>query len=339
MASTLPPPTTTLAIVPNERWSLSVPSLRAVLGEAPNGVELVYVDGGSPAAIEAELRSIVADHGGTYLRRDHVLVPNEARNLALAASDGELIVFADNDVVPEPGWFEALVSCAVETGAGAVCALITHGTEGGSRTVHHIDGDFRIEDGRVVANLHGNYDEDLDALGPLERVVTNQIEFHSMLVRRRFLDEIGGFDEHLRSMGDHEDLALQAERHGWEIWFEPDAVVTFLQFAPLERDDWGLWQQRWSEEWNESSLAHFAEKWELRRDVDWVQHARWWSSQQRMQWWRGHGTAADLTGKVFRRASGGPSRRAALARHLEERVFCRAGRVEARRREAALAAR
>ena len=57
-------PTTTLAIVPNERWSLSVRSLRGVLEQAPQGVELVYVDGGAPEPIETELRAIVSRHDG-----------------------------------------------------------------------------------------------------------------------------------------------------------------------------------------------------------------------------------------------------------------------------------
>ena len=326
-------PTTTLAIVPNERWSLSVRSLRGVLEQAPQGVELVYVDGGAPEPIETELRAIVSRHDGRYVRRDHIVTPSEARNLALDVSSGEFIVFADNDVIPEPGWFEALVTCAVETGAGAVCPLVTHGVEAGSNTIHHANGEFTIVDGQVLANAHGHYDESVDEVGALVREPTQQIEFHSMLVRRSMLEEIGPFDENIWSMGDHEHLALAAAGAGWDIWFEPASVVTYLQFVPLDDIDRGYWQLRWSEAWNQQSIDYLARRWELDRSVGWLQQIGWWSSQRRMEWWPERSPVTRWAGRGFRRLAGGPSARAALVRRTEERFFCRAGRAELERRE------
>ena len=96
-----------VGVVPRERWSLSVPSLESLLPTLAPGMELVYVDGGSPHHIATELRRLVEGHGGRYLRHDHVLACSEARNIIVAQSDSEYVVFAENEQSAEK-WTDAL---------------------------------------------------------------------------------------------------------------------------------------------------------------------------------------------------------------------------------------
>jgi len=322
---------TSLAIVPRERWSLSVRSLKAALDAAPDGVELVYVDGGSPDVIRAELEEIVTAFGGVFIRRDYVLVPNEARNLALARCTRDYIVMADNDIIPKPGWLEALVDCADETGADVVGPLIMQGANENSTIVHIAGGHIEIRDGRLEMNEHHHHWDRLDQIPQQSRCESNQLEFHSILMRRSVLDDIGPFDEEIKSMADHEDFVLLASQAGHKLWFEPDSVITYLQFAPLTVDDRRFWQFRWCEDWNTSSLDHFAQKWDIRADVGWPAEARRWSGQQRMWWYHRQGRLMTFAGKVFRDLAMIPVTSVA-ARVVEERVFCRQGRVERKRR-------
>lgn len=342
MTETLPPPPDAMAarislcVVPRERWSLSVRSLRQILEHTPDGIELVYVDGGSPAETAAELEEIVKQHGGTYIRRDHVLGPNEARNLALPHASREFLLFVDNDVEVQPGYLEALVRCADETDAGAVGPLIMQGAKADSTIVHIAGGHIEIDGDRLDTNHHAYHWTSLDDLPDEARTrrQSTQLEFHMMLIRRAVIDDIGPFDERMLSMCDHEDFVLLAQKAGWPLYYEPASVITYLLFAPLTVEDRGFWQTRWSEEWNEISLASFSEKWGLRRDCGWPQEARRWSSRQRMWWWHQQRAPMTTTGKIFRGLTMVPGV-GVVVRNAEERVFCRRGRAQQRRRRLA----
>src|SRR5215471_9063187 len=95
-------PRTTVCVVPREKFSHAVASLRSILAATPPPTRLVYVDGGSPETVHAELASLAAAHDVTLLRTEHFLSPNEARNLAISHVQTDYALFVDNDVfVPE----------------------------------------------------------------------------------------------------------------------------------------------------------------------------------------------------------------------------------------------
>ncbi len=47
----------------------------------------------------------------------------------------------------------------------------------------------------------------------------------AMLVRREVIDEVGGFDEHFHMYGEDNEWCLRITRAGWQLVFEPEAVV------------------------------------------------------------------------------------------------------------------
>ena len=325
-----------VGVVPRERWSLSVPSLTSLLPTLAPDMELVYVDGGSPDRIATELRDLVEAHGGRYLRYYHVLACSEARNIIVAQTDSEYVVFAENDVSFRPGWIEALVACADETGAGAVQPLVLMGSDDDTELIHIGYGQIEINDGVLDTNLHEHEWDVLSEVPEQTRRPTGQMEFHAFLTRRAMLDEIGPFDERIRSIADHEDLVLTAREAGWEFFYEPASEVVFLQFAHLTAEDRGFWQLHWSEEWIEQSIDHFARKWSVRTDVGWPEEARRWSSQRRTMWYIGTPAPLAFVGKVFRKLLFHPHL-TALVRGPEYRLMARPGQREDRRRRAALA--
>lgn len=70
------------------------------------GFEVLVVDNGSTDATGDVVSGFAARMPLRYLVEPHVGL-SRARNLALAEARGELLVFFDDDVEPEPGWLEA----------------------------------------------------------------------------------------------------------------------------------------------------------------------------------------------------------------------------------------
>lgn len=321
-----------VVIVPRERWSLAVRSLDATLAVLPSGTQLVYVDGGSPRDIRDAIEERVGAHGGRFLHRDHVLAPNEARNLGLVECDREYVIVHDNDVFPRPRWAEALVQCADETGAGMVGPLVFHGYSPDSDEIHIAGGEIAIDAGVMVRNERFFGHQRLgDLAAPLERATTSQIEYHSCLFRREVIESLLPLDEEIRSMADHEDVTLAIADLGYPLMFEPTSEVTYLLMQKIHPMDRGFWQLRWSNDWNRRSLDRFCSKWDLSRDEGWPELAERWAAGHRSWWLHGHNRLSTLTGQVLRRA-GRRSWTSRPVRTIDEMVLSRAGHQERERR-------
>lgn len=327
----------TVAIVPRQRWSMSVKSLDATIAVLPEGTELVYVDGGSPADIEAELRRRVDAYGGTYVRVDCVLSPNEARNLAAAEVTREFVIIHDNDVFPEPGWAEALVRCADETGAGMVGPLVMHGPKPHSDEIHIAGGTLNITEDRVMDQntRDHNHRKIGDVEEPIVRGPSRQIEFHSCLIRTEAMRQILPFDEGLWSMADHEDVTLQIEDLGYPLMFEPESVVTYVLMALVDKRERGYWQLRWSNEWNGRSFDHFCDKWDLQRHKGWPEWAELWARKERTWWMHRQNSVYTTLGKGLRFANRSTFV-SGIVTPIEEAVLNRDAKAEKRRRESVL---
>ena len=55
--------TVSVVIVPRERFSCAVESMRSVIAHCPSASEIVYVDAGSPADIAAQLAELADANG------------------------------------------------------------------------------------------------------------------------------------------------------------------------------------------------------------------------------------------------------------------------------------
>ena len=56
-----------------------------------------------------------------------------------------------------------------------------------------------------------------------------------LLLRRRMLEELGGFDEGFRLYGEDIELCYRAAKAGWERWYVPAAVITHRYAAEIDR--------------------------------------------------------------------------------------------------------
>lgn len=254
-------PRVTIVVTPRERFDLSLVSLGTILEHTEMPVDLVYVDGRSPRRIRSGLERAAREHGFRLIRRNTYLSPNEARAIGLAEARTPYVVFVDNDLLVTPGWLEPLVECADDTGAWAVGPLYLEG-DPADEIIHMAGGDLELTGdapARGFRTEHRLQGVPLPDVPPPERQRCGFVEFHCMLVRTSAFERVT-LDQRLLSTREHLDLCLQIADAGGEIWFEPASQVTYATPPPVALADVPYYWLRWSESWNEASLAHFCAK-------------------------------------------------------------------------------
>jgi len=260
----------TIAVVPRERFGFAQEALERIYAVTPAPFRLVYVDGGSPRRTREYLDTQARKLGFDLLRTDHYLSPNQARNLAARTVQTKYVVFVDNDVLVTPGWLDALLACAEETGAWAVGPLYCIGPPE-LETIHMAGGDCHmIEEAghRRLVDRHRFVGERwADVRASVTREAVELIEFHCALVRMEAFERVGPLDEGLLSDREHLDLCMTIRQAGGSIYFEPAAAVTYMTPAPLAWSDLPFFLRRWSDQWNRASHEHFDRKWAL-NEVD-----------------------------------------------------------------------
>lgn len=153
-----------------------------------------------------------------------------ALNLGIRESRGELLAFTDDDVVPEPGWVEALWNTAERFHADGVSGRIL--PLWAKRPPSWLEGQHTllsslalIDQGSepIVGSVHTAY----------------RTYGANMAFRKRVCEEIGGFRTDLGPhgaklwRGDDTDFVIRAFRAGKRIVYAPDAVVHHK--VPVER--------------------------------------------------------------------------------------------------------
>lgn len=259
----------TIVVVPRERFSYTCESLDSIYEYTQIPFKLVYVDGNSPAKTRRYLEEKARENNFEVIRTDYYLYPNQARNLGLAQVKTKYVVFVDNDVIVSPGWLNALVNCAEETGATVVGPLmcqekplheIVHFAGGESHIWTDNTGRRRLREkmykqGQKVAELRDQ----------LQRQETELAEFHCVLIRTEIFKQVGSLDEAMLNTKEHLDLCMSVRQAGGTVYFEPASIVTYV-IEPPQLTDLHYYMLRWSDAWTLSSLHRLRDKWNLAED-------------------------------------------------------------------------
>lgn len=256
-------PRATIVVSLRERWALTEAALDGIVANTPRPYRLVLLDAGAPAWLRDVLAQRAHEWNLEVIRSDGAAWPQEARARLVAERlpDTEFTVFIDNDVDVTPGWLDALMACADETGAGIVGPLYLWGDGIAAPRIHMAGGrlvERAVPGGRTYDESHQQFDTELARHeATLARSRCGFVEYHCMLVRTAILRVPGMVDASVRAVHEHIDLCLEARKRGFETWYEPRSRVNYLAFADYTLEDLQIVRARWATDEVERSIARF----------------------------------------------------------------------------------
>lgn len=195
--------------------------------EGVKEVQLHVVDDGSTDGTQEALQTIRKESPRRiklhFHEQDHAGA-GAARNTGIRAADTDLVVFLDDDCVPEPGWLQALLDAPWEDGLGGVGGKIVSPNQDGpvARYCRHIGMNEFPSGAEAAGQGTGS--------GWLNFVNTANCAY-----RRECLEAVGGFEPLFTGAGgeDH-DLAWRVCLLGRRLAYCPEAVVSHYHREDLE---------------------------------------------------------------------------------------------------------
>jgi GT2 family glycosyltransferase/peptidoglycan/xylan/chitin deacetylase (PgdA/CDA1 family) len=214
-AATPPSPPRISVVVPtHERRAAVVAHLQAFEQQRyEDGFEVVVVDDGSRDGTAAALRALAPRFPLQVLEQPHAGAA-AARNHGARAARGDLLLFLDDDMEPDPGLLAAHDRRHREGADAVVGHMPVHAATPPSflaRGSRHWVEHRRATLSGATAPLPGS------------NFLTGQAS-----VSRRWFERIGGFDEAFNRAGSYgredTDFGLRLERAGGRLVYEPEAI-------------------------------------------------------------------------------------------------------------------
>jgi O-antigen biosynthesis protein len=164
--------------------------------------EAIVVDDGSTDATA----EIACRHGFRVITTENRGL-SSARNTGLEGASGEIVAYLDDDAYPDRHWLTYLAQAYRMGGYGGV---------GGPNLSPPDDGTVAA----CVAHAPGN---------PVHVLISDREAEHipgcNCSFRKDALEAIGGFDPRFRVAGDDVDVCWRLRERGWQLGFNPAAVV------------------------------------------------------------------------------------------------------------------
>jgi GT2 family glycosyltransferase len=201
--------------------------LRALALTIPSFVEaeVLVVDDASTDATPLVLEGMAeADRRLRVLRSEENVGFVESCNRGAAAAQGDVLVFLNNDTLPQPGWLTALVRTLRDhPDAGAAGGKLVY-ADGMLQEA----GGVVFSDGSAANFGRGDYDPDAPLYG-----YVREVDYASgalLATWRALFEELGRFDDIFRP-GYYEDtdFCFRVRAAGRRVYYQPEAVVLHLE--------------------------------------------------------------------------------------------------------------
>lgn len=142
------------------------------------------------------------------------------RNEGIALSGAEIVIFVDDDVVPEPGFIEGHVLAYTDSRIGATAGRIRERDMPDENIPPERMGKVNFWTGSTTRGYTARLPREVDAFPG-----------GNMSLRRSVLEEIGGFDERYGGafLFEETDASLTVRNRGYRIRYTPDAALTHLR--------------------------------------------------------------------------------------------------------------
>jgi GT2 family glycosyltransferase len=177
-------------------------------------------------------------------------------NDGAAAASGEWLVFLNNDIIPQPGWLDALLAYAApRERLGIVGAKLLFPDD----TVQHAGVVFSR--GRHPRHVYSGFPASHPAVNKSRQfqVVTGACA----LIRRELFQASGCFDAAFVNGYEDVDLCLRLRRLGHEIHYCHESVLYHLESATrdylTDPQNFQLFLKRWGEEVEEDDFRYYVE--------------------------------------------------------------------------------
>lgn len=147
-----------------------------------------------------------------------------SRNIGIEMAAGDVVAFIDDDAVPRPDWLNQLAHHYAYPTVGGV----------GGFTIDNTGVRYQVR--KTICDRFGNAQSVTDFFDERPLCFRGSPFYPSLLgtnssFRRDVLREIGGFDNVFAYLLDETDVCLRVIDAGYEIRYEPRALV-YHQFAP-----------------------------------------------------------------------------------------------------------
>jgi len=178
-------------------------------------VEVIVVDQGAEDGLEGRLETYAGTVKIRYIRKRNEVGLARARNAGMEAARGEIVAFPDDDCRYPPWLLER------------VAGLLRDHPDWDGVSVRSVDPKGRASGGRWhrTAGWIGH------------RNVWFRCVAYGLFVRKRVVEKVGLFDEHLGvgsawGSGEELDYVLRALQFGARIWYEPSLYVIHPRREP-----------------------------------------------------------------------------------------------------------
>ena len=240
MADPEPPrPNWAAVVVSYEAGTLLVECVRSVLADSSAGaVELVVVDNGSSDGSVDELLAAFPDV--RVIRAPGNVGYARAANLGTAVTKAPIVAVLNPDTVIEAGAAGALLERLVHEPRLAACGPRLRNLDGTDYPSARSFPSVPVAIGHGLLGLWWPTNpftvryRQLGADPSVPRLV-DWVSGAALWLRRSALDEVGGWDERYFMYLEDTDLCWRLRRAGWEVAYEPSAVIVHAQGVSASR--------------------------------------------------------------------------------------------------------
>lgn len=207
-------------IIPTlNRGAILVPLLRSLLTQPHPHFEIIVVDQTVPP--HPAVLEFVKSCADPRLRYVPITVRGlpHARNVGLPLARGEIILFADDDIIPSPDLIGAHAANYDDAKVGGVVGRILE------RGVDPPD------EPEAVGRMSRYFFMGQEGFHARRRHIVDHVQGCNMSFRRSALDQIGGFDERYGGTAHLEDadVSWSLRERGWSLVFDPRAEVNHMK--------------------------------------------------------------------------------------------------------------